>query len=249
MPNAAVTRRKPARARADAAAPPDAPVEIGARPRRVAIEGAANDGATPRRKTLRQGEALTRKHVLGTVYELISRDGIENLSMRKVAVAAGLSTGTINYHFGNKQRLLIAALESAYELPDDWERYQGSPVAQLERLLTGYVCRLPTDRFWRFWINYLASSVRDAELLTHQTDRLQRQQRFWTRLIHDGIAAGELASGVDAARKAEELLILAHGLVLRQLADPGEASRDLARELLLGQVRQMRAPARRASTA
>lgn len=205
------------------------------RPRRVAPAPKA-----PVKSQQRRGEAFTRKHVLGKVYELISEDGIENLSMRKVAVAAGLSTGTINYHFGNKQRLLIAALESAYELPDDWEQYRGSPMKQLQRLATGYVCRSPKDRFWRFWINYLATSMRDGELLAHQTDRYQRQQRFWARLIADGVVAGEFRKGLDAEHEAEALLILAHGLLVRQLAAPGQRNQDLARELLLRGVDALR---------
>jgi AcrR family transcriptional regulator len=32
---------------------------------------------------------------------------------------AGLTTGTINYHFGNKKNLLIVARETAYELSSD----------------------------------------------------------------------------------------------------------------------------------
>lgn len=187
------------------------------------------------------GQERTRKYVLGIVYELISVDGIENLSMRKVAQAAGMSTGTINYHFGNKQRLLIAALVSAYELPEDWEVYSGSPIKQLHRLLSGYICRSPRDRFWRFWINYLATSTRDLELLSHQSDRYRRQQRFWARLIADGMAVGEFRKDVDPQRKAEELLILAHGLLVRQLAGPEEGSRDIAQDLLMSHLATMRA--------
>lgn len=186
------------------------------------------------------GQERTRKYVLGIVYELISADGIENLSMRKVAQAAGLSTGTINYHFGNKQGVIIAALEAAYELPDDWEAYRGSPIRQLERLMIGYVCRYPQDRFWRFWVNYLATSTRDAKLLAHQAERYRRQQRFWAKLLSDGIAASEVRPDVDPQHKAEELLILAHGLLIRQLAGPESGSRNLACRLLQAQLEAIR---------
>lgn len=181
----------------------------------------------------RPGQAITRKHVLSTVYDLISEHGIENLSMRQVAQAAGLSTGTISYHFGSKERLLIAALEDAYELPSDWEDYRGSPAAQLRRLLMGYVCRPGGDRFWRFWINYLAASMRDPEMLAHQQQRYDRQGRFWARLIRDGIAAGEFARHHDPERVADELVVLAHGLLVQQLIDPGRKARDKARNTLI----------------
>ena len=180
----------------------------------------------------RPGQAITRKHVLSTVYDLISEHGIENLSMRQVAQAAGLSTGTISYHFGNKERLLIAALEDAYELPLDWEDYRGSPAAQLRRLVLGYVCRPGGDRFWRFWINYLAASMRDPEMLAHQQQRYDRQGRFWAQLIRDGIAAGEFGEQHDAERIAGELVVLAHGLLVQQLIDPCRRARDNARNTL-----------------
>ncbi len=211
---------------------------------RPAHSPAATDGADPgpARGHRRPGQAFTRKHVLGTVYELISEDGIENLSMRKVAHATGLSTGTINYHFGNKQRLLIAALESAYQLPDDWDRYSGSPGRQLERLMQGHICRSPKDRFWRFWLNYLAGSLRDGDLMAHQVERFSKQHRFWTRLIADGIAAGEFDPALDPAQKAEELLVLVHGLVVHQLASPGPRQQELAREMLQRLLQSLRPP-------
>jgi hypothetical protein len=43
--------------------------------------------------------------VLDTVYELFSEHGIEGISMRQVGDVAGLSTGTINYHFGINRSL------------------------------------------------------------------------------------------------------------------------------------------------
>jgi AcrR family transcriptional regulator len=184
---------------------------------------------------------LTRRHVLETVYELISEHGIEGISMRQVADAAGLSTGTINYHFGNKESLLIAALESAYELPSDWERYRGSPAEQLRRLVFGYVCRTPKDRFWRFWINYLAASMRNEEMSAHQKLRYERQERFWGRLIRDAVMAGEFKPSLDPRQEAEQLLSLAHGLLVRQLVIPRAEVRAEARVLLGSRIDNFRA--------
>jgi len=180
----------------------------------------------------RLSQAATRGHVLGKVYELIAEHGIEGLNMRQVAEATGLSTGTINHHFGNKRGLLIAALENAYELPPDWEQYRGSPASQLRRLVTGYVCRPGEDRFWRFWVNYLAMGTRDDEMRSHQKVRFERQERFWAQLIRDGIATGEFRKCWDEHEKARELLVLAHGLLVQQLVVATPASREQARKTL-----------------
>ncbi|WP_161993180.1 TetR/AcrR family transcriptional regulator [Lacisediminimonas profundi] len=178
------------------------------------------------------GDGDTRKFLLGKVYELISEHGIESLSMRTVAQAVQMSTGTINHHFGNKRGLLIAALENAYELPWDWEEYRGSPANQLRRLVLGYVLRGQRDRFWRFWINYLAMSTRDDDMLSHQKVRYARQERFWAKLIRDAIDAGEFKADIDPHKTAEGLLILAHGFLMRQLIEPDTETRAHARKML-----------------
>lgn len=192
--------------------------------RRTSVEGDETVRGT--------GERDTRRFVLGKVYELISEHGIESLSMRTVAQAVQMSTGTINHHFGNKRGLLIAALESAYELPWDWEDYRGSPAAQLRRLVLGYVLRGQRDRFWRFWINYLAMSTRDDDMLSHQKVRYARQERFWAKLIRDAIDAHEFKADIDPHKTAEALLVLAHGFLVRQLIVPDPESRAHARKML-----------------
>lgn len=183
--------------------------------------------ASSRPKTLKR-----RKELLGVVYEAVSEHGVDGVTMRLIGEAAGISTGTINYHFKNKYNLLIAALEAAYELPDDWEAYKRSPFSQLQRLAMAYVLRSPQDRFWRFWINYTAHGTRDEEMRRHQNNRYERQLKFWGSLLRDGIAAGEVDPSIDPDAAAKELLLIAQGLVVRQLQLPTQATRDEARSIL-----------------
>lgn len=208
-----------------------------ARRAQAAADG-TNDGARP--KTLKR-----RAELLGVVYDCVSEHGIDGVSMRQIAQAAKISTGTINYHFGNKYNLIIAALEAAYELPDDWEQYKGSPLAQLRRIAMGYVFRSANDRFWRFWINYLAQSTRDETMRVHQNERYQRQARFWAKLIRDGVTAGELRSDIDPDVMAERLLLTAHGLIVVQLQSPTPETREHVRDILGNFFREIMAPLQR----
>jgi len=192
----------------------------------------------PREKTLKR-----RKELLGVVYEAISESGVDGVTMRQIAEAAGISTGTINYHFKNKHNLLISALEAAYELPEDWQSYKGSPFNQLHRLAMGYVFRSSRDRFWRFWINYTAHSSRDEEMRQHQNDRYERQLSFWTKLLRDGIEAGEVDPKVNAKAVASELLLIAHGLIVRQIQSPTPDTRAEAKAILEGRFAALAAKA------
>ena len=183
--------------------------------------------SSSRPKTLQR-----RKELLGVVYELISEHGIDAVTMRQIAQAADISTGTINYHFKNRHNLVILALEAAYELPEDWRSYEGSPLAQLQRLASGYIFRSSRERFWLFWINYTAQSTRDDEMRRRQNDRYEKQRKFWKELLKAGIAAGEIDTAIDPEKTADDLLLTGHALVLRQIQSPTPATRELARALL-----------------
>jgi AcrR family transcriptional regulator len=183
--------------------------------------------SSSRPKTLQR-----RKELLGVVYELISEHGIDAVTMRQIAQAADISTGTINYHFKNRHNLVILALEAAYELPEDWRSYDGSPLAQLQRLASGYIFRSSRERFWLFWINYTAQSTRDDEMRRRQNDRYEKQRKFWKELLKAGIAAGEIDPAIDPEKTADDLLLAGHALVLRQIQSPTPATRELARALL-----------------
>jgi AcrR family transcriptional regulator len=194
-------------------------VSAPARRRRVGRPRAAERG---------DGEAH-RQLMLGAVYDVISRAGADAASMREIAAAARVSTGTLNHHFTNKKQLLIEALRAAYHLPPDWESYAGSPAAQLRRIMLSFAFSSTANRWWRFWINYLALSTRDPTMQLEQARRYERQLRFWRKLIDDGVAAGELPPLPDTLATARRLLAQAHGLVVLQLIQPGAAMRKHAR--------------------
>lgn len=183
-------------------------------------------------RTPRNGSAQRKLDILGITYDLISERGIAGINMRLIGEAAGMSTGTINYYFKNKRGVIIAALQAAYRLPDDWDQYQGSPRAQLRRLAMGYAMKLPKDRFWRFWIDYTAHSVRDEEMRLHQQRRYKVQEKFWCRLIRDGIKAGEFRPDINAEKAGRELLMSAHGALIRQLVLSDSAARDHAKRAI-----------------
>src|SRR5829696_4556120 len=113
---------------------------------------------------------LERHHeVLVAVYELIAAHGIDGTTMRQVAAAAGLSTGTLNYHFTNKRGLILAALDHAFRLPRDWHRYEASATASLSRIGRNFTVDRPQQaNWWRFWMEVTAHAARDPELRQHQ---------------------------------------------------------------------------------
>jgi AcrR family transcriptional regulator len=175
---------------------------------------------------------LQQKYIVGIVYDLIAERGIENLTMRQVAEAAKVSLGTITYHFRSKEALVGAALESGYELPDDWDQYRGSPVAQFRRIALSYALEAPGNRWWRFWVNYLAMSTRNPEIQATQTKRFDKQRRFWIKLLQEAKAAREIRQELNIDETVDQMLVEVHGHVVLQLVKPTARTRTNARDAI-----------------
>jgi AcrR family transcriptional regulator len=173
---------------------------------------------------------VQQKYIAGVVYDLIAESGIENVTMRQVAEAAQVSLGTITYHFSTKQNLINAALELGYELPDDWDQYKGSPAAQLRRIALSYAQQTPSNRWWRFWVNYVAMSTRDDEIQTTQAQRFDKQRRFWIKLVTEGKAVGEVRPDTPVEETVDRMLVEVHGHIILQMLKPNAKMRASARD-------------------
>ncbi len=182
----------------------------------------------------------TRAEVLRAVARLIGEHGVDGMTMRQVAQAAGMSTGTINYHFANKRGLILAALDAAPSAPVEGEG--GGGLARLHGLFRGFILEDDDRRaWWRFWVEVTAQAARDADLRERQRTRMEAQRREVEDLVAVGIERGELRSDLDPALIAEPLLALAYGLAVQQLVSPDAATVRRASDALEGSIREISA--------
>lgn len=163
----------------------------------------------------------SRRHeVLRAVAGLIARHGIDGMSMRQVADASGMSTGTINYYFRNKRGLIMAAIDYVYSVPPDWGGFEG--VGAIEQLRTRASIALVSNenvRQWgRFWLEYAAYAGRDAELLASHERRYEMRHRVFLETIAGGQGAGQVRAGIDPVEATETLLALIDGVITQQIA-------------------------------
>ena len=70
------------------------------------------DKKQERKKAL---EALTRQGILDAAIGLLMSDGIQGLTMERVAAEAGVAKGTLYVYFKNKDEILDAAVEASIE--------------------------------------------------------------------------------------------------------------------------------------
>lgn len=182
----------------------------------------------------------TRDQVLRAVARLIGEHGMDGMTMRQVAQATGMSTGTINYHFTNKRGLILAALDAAPSAPSEAD--DGSPLSRLHALFRGFILEDDDRRtWWRFWVEVTAQAAREADLRDRQRARMQAQRSEVEDLVTLGIQRQELRPDLDAALIAEPLLALAYGLAVQQLVSPDAATVRRASDALEGSIREISA--------
>ncbi|MEX2372648.1 MAG: TetR/AcrR family transcriptional regulator, partial [Dehalococcoidia bacterium] len=166
--------------------------------------------------------------------------GADGMTMRQGAQAAGMSTGTINYHFSNKRSLILAALDAMPSAPAASE--EGGVVPRLQALFRGFVLEDDDRRaWWRFWVEVTAQAARDADLRDRQRTRMEAQRREVEDLVTLGVGNGELRADLEASLIAQPLLALAYGMAVQQLISPDAATVRHASDAIEGSLREISA--------
>ncbi|RKN45794.1 TetR/AcrR family transcriptional regulator [Streptomyces hoynatensis] len=185
----------------------------------------------------------TRERIVERSVALASVEGLDGLTIGRLAADLGLSKSGLLGHFGTKQALQLAALERAAVIFSEevWRPAAGAAPG-LARLRA--VCEA--------WVSYLERGVFPGGCLfvsaTFEYDGrggpvrelLRRQFRAWERRltaeVHAAVARGELPVGTAAAQLVFELngvmMSLNHALQLHaDPAAPGRARRAAGRLL------------------
>jgi AcrR family transcriptional regulator len=201
--------------------------------------------------THRAGRRAGRRktEVLQAAVRVLAERGAEGTRFQDVSAASGVPVSTLQYYFGSREDLLIAAFKHASEtetallheelaqLPDPWDRL----VRIIDRVLEG--CRPEAPESGRVWIESWRYGMRDEEM---RQDVL-RDYDAWRTLIagaiRAGLDAGAFATG-DPEPDAIVVLSLLDGIGLPTAIGDPAVSPDRARELMLSTLTRLLQPAR-----
>src|SRR5437764_10431215 len=111
-----------------------------------------------------------RKDILRAAYDVAARQGVEALTVRAVAARAGVSHGTVLFHFSRRDALVVSLLDSVLDAttvlrtPEEAERLT-QPADRMRLVLRAEMERLSSDpRHFRLFLEYWALGVRDAAI-------------------------------------------------------------------------------------
>jgi len=171
-----------------------------------------------------------RRHIAATAAELVGTRGLEALTFRNVAEAAGSSTTVLTHYFTDKRDLLRSTFEAVAERSgarfDEAQRHGGGLRECLEALL-------PLDpqrqTEWRLLTCYWGMAVSDPNLAHAEARHVRSAQRRIESLLRQHCP--EIAdSEVDVV--ARRLVTLVHGLGAHCALDPDHWSPAEQRKIL-----------------
>jgi AcrR family transcriptional regulator len=171
---------------------------------------------TPRRQ--RSDGARSRRAILTGATELATVDGLEGLSIGRLAEHIGMSKSGLYAHFGSKEELQLATIDEAQEIFERevvQQTLDHPPgVAQLLAFCDAYLSHLERRVFPGGC--FFASVA--AEINTHEgrvPDRLREFMagglQWLAAQIREAQARGEVDAGADPDQLAFEIDSLLHG--------------------------------------
>lgn len=162
-------------------------------------------------------KAARRQQVGAALLALAAREGLDGVSVRKVAAEAGCSPGAVQKYFATRDAMLSFALELAGERT--WQRLSQVDTSGLPRdvVRAWLVATLPLDderraeaRAWLEFAARAASSPAFAAVLA-QTDATVR------RMLSQFLQTTGDATGVRSDAVAHALVALCDGLAMQLL--------------------------------
>lgn len=154
--------------------------------------------------------------IVRALWQVIAEHGIEGVSLRVVAQAAGVSIGRIQHYFASREALVLAGLTRLIDQAVG--AYQAtSGATPRDRLLHVLAQQVPRSEPGRIgvavWYAYLASAITDARIREILAEALRVGEAECAKHVRGMRGIG----GVEARAVARRLLALSDGLTLRVL--------------------------------
>lgn len=183
-------------------------------------------------------EEARREDILRAAYDVAARRGVEALTLRAVATRAGVSHGTVLFHFDRRDQLISTLLDrviyasATLRVPDTVGRLT-RPSDRFLALLRGEMDRLSNEpRHFRVFLEYWTIGVRKPSIRRKVASALDAYRggfREFARAALEKVRDSK-SVGRDFSERvlptpdslAAAAVSLVHGCALQAVIDPGE---------------------------
>jgi AcrR family transcriptional regulator len=180
-----------------------------------------------------------RAHVIAVASDLIARLGIEAVTVREIAEAAGCSTAIVSHYFHNKRELLLRIYSATIDHATaraiaPMAAHNNHPKAYLVEIMP-----LDAERLmeWRIWIAFWAKAAADSEIAAIQKECVRRTREAIKDLLQQEQREGRLIDGVDCELQARRLLTTVIGMAVQVVFDIEDWPHERQHALIDGELR------------
>jgi len=177
------------------------------------------DQGQPQARPTRASGQRSRARIVEQAAKLATIEGLEGLSIGRLAEAAGLPKSSVHALFGSKEQLQLATIKAARDsfISEVVRPALGTTEPGRERLLAlceGYLSYVER-RVFPGGCFFVAASAEVAAQVGRVHDEVARIQQQWRDLLaaeaRTAAGGGELPDGTDAAQVAFELGVILAG--------------------------------------
>jgi AcrR family transcriptional regulator len=160
----------------------------------------------------KQPTEIRQAQIKKAVLEIISTEGLQQLTTRNLARRVGISEGAVFRHFTSKRDIILGIMEDVQQDLQSTLRRISTDIKDPDQRLFEFLCAHIQYLLKNKGINILlfseATHMNDGELKSHLRAILLEQKQFVSKIIQDGIIAGRW----DPELRVENVAILYMGI-------------------------------------
>ena len=187
-----------------------------------------------------------RKLIIEAMWRLVEREGATAVTVRAVALEAGMSKTSIGHYFSSQGELLATAVQQSVEMVtsailslDLFSCDVETAISALDAMIPDSVLRQRQSEVWLLLLSY-ARSDEAVKTVLHQLNSAVREGIV--DVLHAFKNSNSPSQELDIEAHAAHLHALIDGLSVQVLTDPPLISRDRAREVLSQAIRLLAEP-------
>ena len=177
---------------------------------------------------------LMSERIVDGAITVIARDGLDALSIRRVAAEAGVAIGTVQYHHPSRAELVLAALQRTAQRQQVRALAAPRELTIIATLVTRLALLLPHDEPSReeaiVWVALAAAAARDPLIGPHQRRLVKQTVSAIEELLDGAIRSGELTDDIDTSDLADRVHVVVEGYLLHTAASGGLTSRRVEQQ-------------------
>jgi AcrR family transcriptional regulator len=176
-----------------------------------------------------------RLEVAEVAARLIAQIGVERVTVRELAKAAGYSTAIVSHYFADKRQLLLFTYQAAAQAA----QARVDKVLQLapDDLVGSIEALMPLDearhREWQVWLSFWGMAIGDPEFAAEQRRRVLDTRKRLEKVLRAMAESGKLAKDTDFDMVARELLTMVNGIAVQAGFDPADWPAERQHKLLM----------------